>query len=93
MEERGSSVTEVLFSTESDVKLQIDSSSLYYRVAIAEGINTAAQMKPYGTTVKGYSCDGEIDLGRLDAGTYTLAIVNQERDIFIIYIAIVEPEQ
>ena len=50
-------------------------------------------MKPYGETVKEYSLDEIADLGTLPVGTYTLAIVNQERDYFLIYIAIVEPEQ
>ena len=50
-------------------------------------------MKPYGETVKDYSLDETVDLGKLAVGTYTIAIVNQERDYFLIYIAIVEPEE
>ena len=77
----------------SELILNIDSSDLYYKVVIADGINTVAQMKPYGETVKEYSLDETADLGKLDVGTYTLAIVNQERDFFLIYIAIVESEE
>jgi len=83
----------LILSENSELILQIDSSDLYYKIILAEGINTAAQMKPYGETVKEYSLDEIADLGTLPVGTYTLAIVNQERDYFLIYIAIVEPEE
>ena len=77
----------------TNLVLNVDSSDLYYKVVIAEGINTAAQMKPYGETVKDYSLDETVDLGTLAVGTYTIAIINQERDYFLIYVAIVEQEE
>jgi len=83
----------LIIGRETELVLGIDSSDLYYKVVIAEGVNTAAQMKPFGKTVKDYSLDDTLDLGTLAVGTYTLAIVNQERDYFLIYIAVVEPEE
>lgn len=83
----------IIIGTDSELILNIDSSDLYYKIVIAEGINTVAQMKPEGETVKDYSLDETVNLGKLSIGTYTLAIVNQERDYFLIYIAVVEPEK
>ena len=77
----------------TELDLEIDSSDLYYKIVIAQGINTVAQMKPYGETVKEYSLDEKAELGTLPVGTYTVAIVNQERDYFLIYVAIVENEE
>lgn len=77
----------------TELNLEINSSDLYYKIVIAEGINTVAQMKPYGETVKEYSLDESAELGALSVGTYTIAIVNQERDYFLIYVAIVENEE
>ena len=76
----------------TDVTLDIDSSDLYYKVVLAEGINTVAQSKLYGETVQAYGVGDEIALGELAAGTYTLVILNQERDYFLLYIAIIEPD-
>ncbi|MBR2650266.1 MAG: hypothetical protein IKD45_01260 [Clostridia bacterium] len=83
----------LILGEDSELILNIDSSDLYYKVVLAEGINTVAQMKPYGETVKDYSLDESIDLGKLAVGTYTLAIVNQERDFFLIYIAVVDSDE
>ena len=77
----------------TELRLEIDSSDLYYKIVVAEGINTVAQMKPEGETVKAYSLDEIAELGTLPVGTYTFAIVNQERDYFLFYVAIVENEE
>ncbi len=71
-----------------EIKLVVNCAGLSYRVVLKEGIKTVAQMKDGVTEITDYTLDGEISLGELEKGTYTICIINQNRDYFNIIISV-----
>ena len=71
-----------------EIKLLINCAGLSYRAVIKEGIKTTAQMKDGATELTYYTLDGELSLGSLEAGIYTVCIINQNRDYFRIIISV-----
>ena len=71
-----------------DIKLLVNCAGLSYRAVIKEGIKTTAQMKDGVTEITDYTLDGELSLGSLEAGIYTICIINQNRDYFRIIISV-----
>ena len=45
-------------------------------------------MKDGVTEIADYTLDGELSLGSLEAGIYTICIINQNRDYFRIIISV-----
>ncbi len=78
----------VIVESGEDIKLLVDCAGLSYRVVIKEGIRTAAQMKEGVTEITDYTLDGELVLGGLESGIYTICIINQNRDYFRIIISV-----
>ena len=78
----------IVLSADEEINLNIDCSGLNFRVIIKEGIKTQAQMKVGTTEVASYSLNGDVSLGKLDAGIYTVCIINQNRDYFKILISV-----
>ncbi len=71
-----------------DIKLLVNCAGLSYRAVIKEGIKTVAQMKSGVTEITYYTLDGELSLGELETGIYTICIINQHRDYFRIIISV-----
>jgi len=71
-----------------DIKLLVNCAGLSYKAVIEEGIRTVAQMKSGATELTDYTTDGELSLGSLEAGIYTICIINQNRDYFRIIISV-----
>ena len=79
----------IVASANDDIILSVDCSGLYYKAIIKSGDNTVAQMKDGSQTICDYILEPELNLGRLEAGVYTLYIINQNRDYFKIIIVVV----
>jgi hypothetical protein len=78
----------IVVSPDKDLILSVDCQGLYYKAIIKSGDNTAAQMKNGSDVICDYTLDKQINLGKLEAGTYTLYIINQNRDYFKIIIVV-----
>lgn len=78
----------IVVSKDEELVLSVDCQGLYYKAILKSGDNTAAQMKYGSSIISDYTLDGELDIGKLDAGTYTLFIINQNRDYFKIIIVV-----
>ncbi len=71
-----------------DIKLLVNCAGLSYRAVIKNGIKTVAQMKAEVTEITDYTLEEELSLGELEAGIYTICIINQNRDYFRIIISV-----
>lgn len=78
----------VMIKEGADVTLLVNCAGLSYRAVIKEGIKTVAQMKDGVTEITDYTLDGELSLGSLEDGIYTVCIINQNRDYFRIIISV-----
>ena len=78
----------VVIDGDEDIKLLVNCAGLSYKAVIEEGIRTVAQMKSGATELTDYTTDGELSLGSLEAGIYTICIINQNRDYFRIIISV-----
>jgi hypothetical protein len=67
--------------------LDINTSGVAYKVIVASGKRTAAQLKTYEVT-SDYSTDETVDLGVMASGYYTILIVTEQRDYFRIFVSI-----
>ena len=74
----------------SDITVDVDSFGSEYKVILADGIKTVAQIKTAGETVQGYGDGDQIVLAGLKEGVYTVVILTQDRDYFIFYITVME---
>lgn len=79
----------IVVTANKEVTLSVDCQGLYYKAIIKSGDNTAAQMKNGSQMISNYTLDSDLKLGKLEAGTYTLYIINQNRDYFKIIIVAV----
>ena len=79
----------IVASANTDITLSVDCQGLYYKAIIKSGDNTVAQMKNDSTVICDYTLDSNLNLGKLEAGVYTLYIINQNRDYFKIIIVVV----
>ena len=78
----------VIIDGGEDIRLLVNCAGLSYKAVIKEGIKTVAQMKDGVTELTDYTFDGELSLGNLEAGIYTICIINQNRDYFRIIISV-----
>ena len=78
----------VIISHGDDIRLKVNCAGLSYRAVLKEGIKTTAQMKDGITELTDYTLSGELALGRLEKGIYTICIINQNRDYFRILISV-----
>lgn len=69
-----------------NVTLNIGTEGISYKLILASGKRTAAQMKGLDATYEGAA--ESVDLGVLDDGFYTILIVTEQRDYFRIFISI-----
>ncbi len=78
----------VYFAAGEEIVFSIDCAGIAWRAVLDTGIRTAAQMKDDVTVVADYNTGDTLSLGVLDAGTYTLCIVTQNRDYFRVVISV-----
>jgi hypothetical protein len=69
-----------------NVSFHINSAGINYKLILASGKRTAAQLKGWDATYEGTA--ETVDLGALDDGFYTVLIVTDQRDYFRVFISI-----
>ena len=74
-----------------EITLTVNSAGVEFDLYLVSGRRTAAQIKGMTPTEEN-SLGGEISLGELDAGIYTVLIATAERDYFSFLIS-VTPEE
>ena len=70
-----------------EITLNIDTQGVAYRVILATGKRTAAQLKTMDD-LGDYSTAETVELGALNDGIYTVLIITEQRDYFRILIAV-----
>jgi hypothetical protein len=68
------------------VSFHINSAGINYKLILASGKRTAAQLKGWDATYEGTA--ETVDLGALADGFYTVLIVTDQRDYFRVFISI-----
>ena len=76
----------IVVTAGKELLLSVDCQGLYYKAILKSGDNTVAQMKNGALTLCDYTLDKSLSIGALEAGLYTLYVVNQNRDYFKIII-------
>ncbi len=69
------------------VTLRVDAMGVGYKVVLAEGLLTAAQMKGMDA-VGSYTASSDIEPGILPDGVYTVLIITERREYFRLFIAV-----
>ena len=69
------------------ITLQVDTAGVGYKVVMAEGLLTAAQMKGMDA-VGSYTASSDIELGIHPDGVYTVLIITERREYFRLFIAV-----
>lgn len=81
----------IRFKSGETITLHVDAMGVGYKVVLAEGLLTAAQMKGMDA-VGAYTASSDIELGLQPDGVYTVLIITERREYFRLFIAVQSAE-